>query len=35
MQAEVVGAALEERDTHGPAERLRDCREVAVEELVL
>jgi hypothetical protein len=35
MQAEVIGAALEERNARGASERLGDRRQVAVEELVL
>jgi len=35
MQAQVVGAALEERDARGPAERVRHRRQVPVEQLVL
>ena len=35
MQAQVVRAALEQRDANRAAERLRDGRQVAVEKLVL
>jgi ABC-type branched-subunit amino acid transport system ATPase component len=35
VQAQVVRAALQERDTRRAAKRARDHRQVAVEELVL
>ena len=35
MQAQIVGATLQQRDAHRPADRARDRRQIAMEQLIL